>query len=63
MTEFELEKMKEILQDPDVLTIGDAMRNKRNYDFYGGGALITDKEVEDYLRFVEGILAKVKERL
>jgi len=55
-----LEKMSEILENPDVLTLGDAMRNKRNSDFYGGGESITEKEAEDYLKFVEKTLGAVR---
>ena len=55
-----LEKMSEILKNPDVLTLGDAMRTKRNSDFYGGGESITEKEAEDYLRFVERTLRSVR---
>src|SRR3990170_3500458 len=54
-----LEKMSEILKDPDILTFGNAMRTKRNADFYGGGQIITEKEAEDYLRFVERTFASV----
>jgi hypothetical protein len=35
-----IEKMKEILKDETVEIIGNAMRSKRNEDFYGGGVLI-----------------------
>lgn len=55
-----LQKMSELLQDKDVLTIGDAMRTKRNDDFYNAGELITEKEADDYLEFVEGVIQKVK---
>lgn len=55
-----LEKMSEILKNPDVLTLGDAMRTKRNSDFYGGGESITEKEAEDYLKFVEQTLGSVR---
>jgi len=55
-----LEKMSEILKNPDVLTLGDAMRIKRNSDFYGGGESITEKEAEDYLKFVEKTLGSVR---
>ena len=55
-----LEKMSEILENPDVLTLGDAMRTKRNSDFYGGGESITEKEAEDYLKFVEKTLGFVR---
>jgi len=55
-----LEKMSEILKNPDVLTLGDAMRIKRNSDFYGGGESITEKEAGDYLKFVEKTLGSVR---
>jgi hypothetical protein len=55
-----LEKMSEILMNPDVLTLGDVMRSKRNSDFYGGGESITEKEAEDYLQFVEKTVALVR---
>jgi hypothetical protein len=54
-----LEKMSEILKEPDILTFGNAMRTKRNTDFYGGGQTITEKEAVDYLRFVERTFASV----
>ncbi len=55
-----LRKMSELLVDPDILTIGDAMRMKRNRDLYSGGEFISKKEVEDYLKFVEVAILKVK---
>src|SRR3990172_12366761 len=54
-----LEKMSEILKNPDVLTLVYAMRTKRNSDFYGGRESITEKEAEDYLKFVEKTLGSV----
>ena len=55
-----LEKLSEILQDKEILDIGNAMRTKRNLDFYGGGEIITEKEADEYLEFVEGVLKKVE---
>lgn len=55
-----LNKMSEIMENPDVLTIGNAMRMKRNTDFYGGGEIVTDKEADDYHEFVANILKLVK---
>ncbi len=55
-----LNKMSEILENPDVLTIGNAMRMKRNIDFYGGGETMSDKEADDYHEFVSNILKLVK---
>ena len=55
-----LTKMSEILSDPDILTIDNAMRMKRNQDFYSGGEFISEKEAEDYLKFVGKIIKEVK---
>jgi len=56
-----IEKMTQILHDDELLRIGNAMRSKRNLDFYGGGAIISEKESSDYYRFVEKIIKKVEE--
>lgn len=58
-----IEKMKEILKDETVEIIGNAMRSKRNEDFYGGGVLISEKESMDYNLFVEKVFVKIKEVL
>lgn len=55
-----LMKASELLKDPDVLAVGDAMRTRRNDDFYGEGILITEKEAADYLEFVRGVLDKAE---
>ncbi len=55
-----LQKMSEVLRDKDILTIGDAMRTRRNDDFYNAGEFITEKEADDYLEFVERVIQKVK---
>jgi hypothetical protein len=49
-----IEKMKEILKDETVEIIGNAMRSKRNEDFYGGGVLISEKESVDYESYFFG---------
>jgi len=50
-----LERMSEILKDPDVLVLGNGMRMKRNQDLYGGGDLISEKEAADYFAFVQKV--------
>ncbi len=55
-----LVKMGQLLKDEDIFAIGNAMRMKRNNDFYGGGELISEKEADDYLEFVEQVVEKVK---
>jgi len=55
-----LEKLSEILKDKEILDVGNAIRSKRNTDFYGGGEIITEKEAREYLEFVENVLKKVE---
>ena len=58
-----LNKLSEILGNPDIFTIGNAMRMKRNKDLYDANATITKKEVSDYIIFVEDVIKKAKEML
>lgn len=58
-----LAKMSAILKDPDVLTIGNAMRTKRNTDLYGGGRPMGKKEADDYFKFAKGIVEKIGKSL
>ncbi len=50
-----LERLSELLKEPDVLVFGNGMRMKRNQDLYGGGGAITEKEAADYLIFVRKV--------
>lgn len=56
-----IEAMSEMLNDETVLAIGNAMRSKRNEDFYGGGIFISEKESVDYLDYVEKLVQKIKD--
>ena len=58
-----ISKMGEILKDPDILAIGNAMRTKRNTDLYDGGRPMGKKETDDYLKFTKGIIEKIGEAL
>lgn len=53
--------MSEILKDNSINELGNAMRMKRNKDFYVGGIFISEKESEDYHGFVKEILFKIME--
>lgn len=53
-----LNKLSEIVGNPDIFTIGNAMRMKRNKDLYDATATMTKKEVEDYIIFVDGVIKK-----
>jgi len=57
-----LERMSEILKDPDILALGNGMRMKRNQDLYGGGELITEKEATDYVAFVRKVFKLAEEK-
>lgn len=54
-----LSKMSEILNDPDIDVIGNAMRTKRNLDLYEGGTILSEKDVNEYTAFVSKTLARV----
>jgi uncharacterized protein (UPF0332 family) len=56
-------KMSDILRDDTIADIGNAMRSKRNLDFYAGGIEVTEKECEDYIKFAEKVLRKAKSYL
>src|SRR3989338_5623960 len=51
-----LDKLGELLKDPDVSALGNAMRMKRNEDLYGDGGFISEKEADEYLEFVRSVL-------
>ena len=57
-----LERMSEILKDPDILVFGNGMRMKRNQDLYGGGEAATGKEAADYLAFVQKVFKQAEEK-
>lgn len=54
-----LEKMSQLLKDEEIDDVGNQMRQKRNLDFYNGGVLITQKDSQEYLEFVEDIFRKL----
>ncbi|MCX6721282.1 MAG: hypothetical protein NT026_01625 [Candidatus Staskawiczbacteria bacterium] len=58
-----LEKLSEILEDKDIEIMGEAMRKKRNFDLYEGGAIISEKEAKEYLNFVKIIVIEVEKLL
>lgn len=55
-----IEMMAGILDDETVGIMGNAMRSKRNTDFYSGGVEVTGKEAQDYLKYVDAIVGKIK---
>ena len=55
-----LSKMGEIMNDPDIDAIGNAMRTKRNLDLYEGGTILSEKDVDEYFSFVSNVLKRVQ---
>jgi len=58
-----IEKLAEILGDPAIDDLGNAMRSRRNVDLYAGGTDITAKDCGEYLAFVESVVLKVSEKI
>lgn len=50
-----LDKISEILKNEDATVIGNKMRQDRNHDFYDGGMAVSEKESEEYLKFVKNL--------
>jgi len=55
-----IEAMGAILKDDSIGAIGNAMRSKRNMDFYSGGSEVTEKEAHEYLGYVDAVVRKVE---
>ena len=58
-----VEKLSEILENKDIEIMGEAMRKKRNFDLYEGGAIISEKEAKEYLGFVKTVIAQAEKFL
>jgi HEPN domain-containing protein len=55
-----IDGLARLLEDEEIKIIGHAMRKKRNMDMYEGGEYISKKEADDYLKFVEAVVKRVK---
>lgn len=58
-----IEMLAKILKDETIEDIGNVMRSKRNLDLYSGGIIVTEKEADEYVKFAEEVLIKVKETI
>jgi hypothetical protein len=58
-----IEKIAEILNDPDVVVLGNKMRQDRNIDLYEGGGHVSEKDSQTCLAFVKATLGKAKQAL
>jgi hypothetical protein len=55
-----LSQLALLLDDSEVMELGEVMRSKRNAGFYGGGVVISEKECGEFLAFVENVIRKVE---
>jgi len=58
-----IEKIAEILNDPDVVVLGNKMRQDRNVDLYEGDGHVSEKDSQACLAFVKVTLGKAKQAL
>lgn len=55
-----LEKLSQLLDDEDVLVLGNKMRQERNFNLYDGGFFVADKDSRAYLIFVKNLFQKAR---
>lgn len=53
-----LEKLSQIIQDEDILVLGNKMRQERNDNLYAGGFFVGEKDSFEYLKFVKNAFKK-----
>jgi hypothetical protein len=53
-----LEKLSQLLEDEDILVLGNKMRQERNVNLYDGGFFVGEKDSREYLDFVKRIFRK-----
>lgn len=53
-----LEKLSQILNDEDILVLGNKMRQERNFNLYDGGFFVAEKDSCEYLSFVKDLFKK-----
>ncbi|MDD3486885.1 MAG: hypothetical protein PHF35_00700 [Candidatus Moranbacteria bacterium] len=53
-----IKKLSSLLSDSEVEVFANEMRAKRNWDLYGGGAIISKKEADEYLKWTKSIFSK-----
>ena len=54
-----IERMSEVLKDENINMLGNRMRFKRNKDLYDGGDIISIKEANDCLKFVQQVIKRI----
>ncbi len=55
-----IKKLAFFLKDSEIEVLADEMRSKRNWDLYGGGITISQKEAEEYLQWTKKVFLKAE---
>ena len=50
-----IEKLADLLKDENIEVVANKMRSKRNRDLYTGGVIISQREVDYYLKFCKSL--------
>ncbi|MCF7906884.1 hypothetical protein K9K85_01210 [Patescibacteria group bacterium] len=58
-----IKKLSIFLQDPEIEILANEMRSKRNWELYGGGATISQKQNQEYILWVKQIFKKAEKML
>ena len=53
-----LEKLSQMLNNEDILVLGNKMRQERNTNLYDGGFFVGEKDSREYLDFVKNVFNK-----
>ena len=53
-----INKLAFFLKDNEIELLANEMRSKRNWDLYGGGVIISQKEASEYLKWTKSIFQK-----
>ncbi|MDD5750846.1 MAG: hypothetical protein PHU56_04385 [Candidatus Pacebacteria bacterium] len=55
-----IQKMAGYLKDKELEILVNEMRGKRNWDLYGGGVVISNKEAKEYVVFAKEVFRKAE---
>ncbi|MDI6777742.1 MAG: hypothetical protein QMD77_00965 [Patescibacteria group bacterium] len=55
-----IKKLAFFLKDSEIEILADEMRSKRNWDLYGGGIVISQKEAKGYLDWTKKVFLKAE---
>ncbi len=53
-----IKKLSFYLNDTEIEILANEMRSKRNWDLYGGGVIISGKEIQEYIRWIKKIFER-----